>query len=245
MTIFCISLAGKLAVRWLGAHYGLLLTGLMGGFASSTATIHAMGGVAKSTPTLASRAALGGVLSNCATLVQLVILLKLLMPEVSALFIQPMCFGMVGVLAYSAWVIAFSSPSAVSSAQTEPAASVDWGSLLTLTALVCSVSFASAALNALWGQNGLWLGAALSGLVDAHAIVPTLASLSAQDQLKPHDALMPLLIAFSANTLAKSLLAVQSGGRAYAQKVATGGWIMTCAVWIGYGFSTNSLGYVP
>jgi uncharacterized membrane protein (DUF4010 family) len=60
IAIFSISLVGKLAIHWLGAHYGLLLTGLMGGFASSTATIHTMGMVAKTQPQLADRAALGG-----------------------------------------------------------------------------------------------------------------------------------------------------------------------------------------
>ena len=73
ITIFSISLAGKLAMHVLGAHYGLLLTGLMGGFASSTATIHTMGTVATSRPELADRAAWGGELSNVATLLQLAV----------------------------------------------------------------------------------------------------------------------------------------------------------------------------
>ena len=104
ITIFSISLAGKWAIHVLGAHYGLLLTGLMGGFASSTATIHTMGTVAKSQPQLADRAALGGVLSNIATLLQLVVLLQLLAPAMLVLFIQPLCFGMVGMCAYALWV---------------------------------------------------------------------------------------------------------------------------------------------
>jgi hypothetical protein len=72
-------------------------------------------------------------------------------------------------------------------------------------------------------------------LVDAHAIVPTLASLLTQGQLLPREALMPLLIAFSANTLTKSVLAFQSGGWVYARKVALGVWITAAAVWLGYG----------
>ena len=235
VTIFSISIAGKLAVRWLGAHDGLLLTGLMGGFASSTATIHAMGRLAKSTPGLARRAALGGVISNSATLVQLVVLLKLLMPEVLTLLVQPLCFGMVGMLAYAAWVLTHNRDSDVTSVEMEASTVVDWKGLFTLTTLVCSVSYAAAALNAQLGQAGLWIGAALSGLVDAHAIVPTLASLTSQGHFLPHDAVMPLLIALSANTLTKSLLALQSGGWIYARQVASGVWITTVAVWLGYG----------
>ena len=233
ITIFLISLLGKLAISVLGAHYGLLLTGLMGGFASSTATIHAMGRIAKSQPLLAGRAALSGVLSNMATLVQLVVLLKLLAPDLLTVFIQPMGFGMAGMCTYAVWVLVRDHGARITQVEVDENTTFDWQSLLTLTAVVCAVSYASAALNATYGEGGLWVGAALSGLVDAHAIVPTLASLLTHAQLLPRDALMPLLIAFSANTLTKSLLAFQSGGWDYARKVAAGVWVTTAAVWGG------------
>ena len=234
--ISSISLAGKLAVHVLGAHYGLLLTGLIGGFASSTATIHTMGTVASAHPELADRAALGGVLSNLATLVQLAVLLQLLTPQLLALFIQPLCFGMAGMCAYALWVLMLAKPpiAAASRVQSEDAQPFDWRGLLTLTAVVCGVSYASAALNATYGQRGLLLGAAVSGLVDAHAIVPTVASLLTQVKLQPDAALMPLLIALSTNTLTKSLIAFQSGGWAYARQVSGGVWLTTAAVWLGY-----------
>jgi len=89
-------------------------------------------------------------------------------------------------------------------------------------------------LNAHYGQSGLWVRAALSGLVDAHAIVPTVASLEKQNKLLLADAMLPLLIALSANSLTKSLIAFNSGGLLYARKISTGVWITTFAVWMGY-----------
>jgi uncharacterized membrane protein (DUF4010 family) len=235
ITIFSTAWLGRGLMRYFGAHYGVLLTGLMGGFASSTATIHNMGVLAKAQPELADRAALGGVLSNLATLVQLGVLLQLLAPELLGLFIFPVSCGVAGMSAYAAWVLwrhASKPPSSFASATDEP--SFDWQGLLMLTAVVCSVSYVSAALNALYGQNGLWLGAAMSGLVDAHAIVPTVASLLTQQQVQAHEALMPLLIALTANTLTKSLIAFQSGGWAYAKQVGCGVCLSTAAVWAGY-----------
>jgi uncharacterized membrane protein (DUF4010 family) len=236
ITIFSISLIGKLVMHVLGAHYGLLLTGLVGGFASSTATIHTMGTVASAHPELADRAALGGVLSNLATLVQLAVLLQLLAPQLLASFIQPLCFGMAGMCAYALRVLLLARPPAVAtshvmSADAQP---FDWRGLLTLTAVVCGVSYAAAALNVAYGKSGLWVGAAVSGLVDAHAIVPTVASLLTQAKLEPDAALMPLLIALSTNTLTKSLIALQSGGWVYARQVSGGVWLTTAAVWLGY-----------
>ena len=232
--IFSISIAGKLAVQLLGAHYGLLLTGLIGGFASSTATIHSMGMLAKAQPQLADRAALGGVLSNIATLLQLVVLLELLAPQVLKLFLQPLCFGLTGMLAYSLRVLYFAKPITPSRVEAKEGLDIDWQSLLTITALVCFVSYSTAALNAAYGQSGLWVGAALSGLVDAHAIVPTVAFLQTQSKLLLQDSLVPLLIALSANSLTKSLVALNSGGLGYAKKISAGVWITTFSVWIGY-----------
>ena len=115
--VFSISIAGKLAVQLLGAHYGLLLAGLIGGFASSTATIHSMGSLAKDQPLLADRAAIGGVLSNIATLLQLLVLLELLAPKVLIPFILPLCFGLIGMLAYSLWVLFFAKSDITSSVE--------------------------------------------------------------------------------------------------------------------------------
>ncbi len=234
ITLFAISLLGKLIVHLVGSYYGLLLTGLVAGFASSTATIHNLGQVAKSQPDLADRAALGGVLSNIATLVQLAVLLQLLAPHVLTLFVQPLCFGLVGMCAYAVWVLVFAKPVVANSVQTKEASAFDWQSLLTLTAVVCAVSYVSAALNAMYGQAGLWAGAAVSGLADAHAIIPSLASLLTHDKLLPSDAVMPLLLALTANTLTKSIIALQAGGWAYARRVSLGVWITTVFVWMGY-----------
>ena len=234
ITLFAISLLGKLIVHLMGYHYGLLLTGLVAGFASSTATIHTMGKVATTQPHLADRAALGGVLSNIATLMQLSVLLQLLAPQVLTLLLQPMVFGMVGMCAHAVWVLVIAKPEVISVPQTQVQSDIDWQGLLTLTAVVCAVSYASAALNATYGQNGLWVGAAVSGLVDAHAIVPTVASLLAREQLLPTEALIPLLLALTSNAFTKSLIALQAGGWVYARKVSVGVWITTVSVWMGY-----------
>jgi len=234
IAIFSISLFGNLAIHFLGPRYGLPLAGLMGGFASSTATIHTMGLSAKSQPDFADRAALGGVLSNLATLVQLCVLTQLLAPKLLALMIQPMCFGLAGMFIYTAWVMTSTQSLPSASGVAQGSLSFNWKSLLTLTALVSGVSFVSAALNEAYGQGGLYLGAALSGLVDAHAMVPYVASLLSRQKLMPHQALMAILVALTANTMTKSLIAYQSGGYVYARKVSGGVWVTTAGVWLGY-----------
>ena len=78
------------------------------------------------------------------------------------------------------------------------------------------------------------LGAVLSGLADAHAMVPSEASLLFRQKLIPDVAMLAILIAITTNTMTKSLIAFQSGGFGYARKVSGGVWATTAAVWIGY-----------
>ena len=243
ITIYSISIIGKLVIHFFGAYYGLLLTGLTAGFASSTATIHAMGKVAKANPTMADRAALGGVLSNLATLLQLLVLLQLLSPQLLMRLMQPICFGLVAMGGYTLWVLYFSEAPSREAVERHTSQPVDWKSLLVLIAMVCGVSLVSAALNATYGQEGLWLGAAFSGLVDAHAIIPTVASLLTQDKLQASDAVIPLLIAFSVNSMTKSLIAFQAGGWVFARKISGGVWLTTAAVWGGYIAQRSGFGF--
>ncbi len=69
--ILAISAAGYIAVRSLGARFGLPLAGLASGFISSAATIAAMGARAAEDPKLMRPAVAGAVLSTVATVVQL------------------------------------------------------------------------------------------------------------------------------------------------------------------------------
>jgi len=234
LTIFTLSVASQFAIKQFGAHYGLLITGLMGGFASSTATIHTMGMVAKSEPVLAARAALSGVLSNIATMIQLLILLKLLAPKLLVSMAFPIFLGLMGVASYAVMVQKRHPSKAVTTFKSLSSATIDWKSLALLTTMVVVLTWVSAALSASFGQNGLWLGSALSGLLDAHAIVPTLASLLGQEKISRQDAVFPLLISLTANAITKSLLAFQSGGWIYARRVSIGIWVTTTSVWMGY-----------
>lgn len=68
-----INAVGHVALRTLGTRAGLLMTGLVGGFASSTATTAALGGVARRAPALATACASAALLSNVSTVVQLAV----------------------------------------------------------------------------------------------------------------------------------------------------------------------------
>jgi uncharacterized membrane protein (DUF4010 family) len=66
--VMAIRAAGYVAVRMLGARFGLPIAGLASGFISSTATIGAMGARATKAPDVLAAAVAGAVLSSVATI---------------------------------------------------------------------------------------------------------------------------------------------------------------------------------
>src|SRR3981189_3050332 len=98
--VMAVSALGYIAVRLVGARYGLPLTGLAAGFISSIATIGSMGARARKEPELLLPAVAGAVLSSIATTVQLAILIAATSLETLRAFCLPLAFSGAAALLY-------------------------------------------------------------------------------------------------------------------------------------------------
>jgi uncharacterized membrane protein (DUF4010 family) len=234
VTILLISALSKLSIYFLGNRYGLILTGLIGGFASSTATIHSMGVANKRDETAQSGAILGSILSSVSTLLQIMLLCQLLAPQLTSLSMKPISTGITTIIVVS--LVAFNKlkkGQEIQHLHITDSEIVDWRSLVTLTVVVTSISLISGIIFANFGNSALPLIAAISGLADAHAIIPSLAAFVNQGILQPQDALLPMMIAFTVNTLTKCLIAFQAGGKKFGFKVSAGLALTAAGAWLG------------
>ncbi|CAN1531911.1 COG3174 Predicted membrane protein [Burkholderiaceae bacterium] len=234
VTILLISALGKFSIYLLGKRYGLILTGLIGGFASSTATIYSMGVANQQDESAHSGSILGAILSNVSTLLQIILLCQLLAPQLTLLSLKPIVAGMTTIMLVS--FVAFHKLRNSEKNQQLPIVDseiVDWKSLLILTFVVTSISFMSGVLFEKFGSSALPLIAAISGLADAHAVIPSLAAFVNQGSLQPKDALLPIMIAFTVNTCTKCLIAFQAGGKKFGFKVSTGLALTAAGAWLG------------
>jgi uncharacterized membrane protein (DUF4010 family) len=234
VTILLISALGKFSIYLLGKRYGLILTGLIGGFASSTATIYSMGVANQQDESAHSGSILGAIFSNVATLLQIILLCQLLAPQLTLLSLKPIVAGMTTIMLVS--FVAFHKLRNSEKNQQLPIVDseiVDWKSLLILTFVVTSISFMSGVLFEKFGSSALPLIAAISGLADAHAVIPSLAAFVNQGSLQPKDALLPIMIAFTVNTCTKCLIAFQAGGKKFGFKVSTGLALTAAGAWLG------------
>ena len=230
--VMAISAAGYVAVRMLGARFGLPIAGLASGFISSTATIGAMGArVAKATGILAAAVA-GAVLSTIATIVQMALVLATTsMTTFRTLSVPLICAGLAAVVYGMVFTIQALQQKTESEVQSGRALSLSTalGFALTLSCILV----ASAALREWFGETGIIVAAALAGFVDTHSAAISVASLVASGKMSAADAVFPILAGLSTNTISKMFLAGISGGRSFALRVTPGLIVVTVAAWAG------------
>lgn len=230
--VLAIGAAGHVAVRALGARYGLPVAGLASGFVSSTATIGAMGARAAGAPELMPAASAGAVLSTVATIVQMALVIGATsLPTLAQMAVPLVCAGAAAV-AYGA-IFTLAGLRQAAPAQADPGKAIALSSALTFGAILTAVMLASAALRHWFGDAGSIVAAAVAGLADAHAAAISVASLVAGGAMPPQAAVLPILAGLSANTVSKMVLAATTGGRGFALRVAPGLLLVVAAAWLG------------
>ncbi|VTU29085.1 MgtC/SapB family protein [Variovorax sp. RA8] len=217
--ILAIQAAGHMAVRWLGARAGMLGSGFVSGFISSTATVASFGSKARAQPAQAVVLAGGAALSGVATWVQALVLSAALSPAAAAALLPVALAGAAGAAAIGVLPLL----SRRSQARIEPPSGAR-SALRPREALAVAVALAIVALlvsNAQirFGDAGLQISVALAALADAHSPIASMASLHAAGKLTAEHFVRGALIAVSANTLTRCTVAVMAGGPAYALRV--------------------------
>jgi len=100
---------------------------------------------------------------------------------------------------------------------------------LIFAVILAAILFASAVLQHYFGDAGVLAAAALGGLADTHAPAISVASLN----LDAKAAALPILAAFTTNSVSKAVFAWIAGGTGYALRVIPGLLIVALAAWAG------------
>jgi uncharacterized membrane protein (DUF4010 family) len=235
--VMAISAIGYVAMRSLGPRYGLPLAGFASGFVSSTATIYAMGERASKQKALLPGAVAGAVLSSVATIVQMSIVISLMQPILLVSLALPLIFGGLAAVLYGLLFLFIPAPANLPQQQDDTGRAFDLKMALGFATLVGVVLVVSGGLNAWLGAPGMLLGAAITGLADAHATAASAASLVAANKISSAEAVTPILVGLTTNTLMKGIVAFKSGGADYAIRIVPGLVLLIVAVWVGVWFA--------
>ena len=230
--LMAVGALGHVAVRTLGTRYGYALSAIASGFASATVTIAAMGDIAAKQPADLKVLSAAAVLSNLATLVQMALILGTVEPALLRWMWGPLLCGLLMTLVYAS-VLMFSVPRGQADAPIKVGGAFSLKLALMVTLMMTGITVLSSAMLDGFGQAGVIVTAIFSGLADAHASTASIASL-AKAGLLPFNAIaVPVLMALSANSLSKCVVAWLSGGRGFAGYVIPGQVLVTLAWWAG------------
>jgi uncharacterized membrane protein (DUF4010 family) len=215
-----LSFAGYVAIKVAGERAGLLLTGIFGGLASSTATTLSLSRHASSAHPDALAAA---VVASWAVMAGRVLVLV----GVTAPFMVPLAAWPVGALGVgfalatiALWWRGRLDRDGAAVALRNPFSLI---SAAKFAALFGAVKLAAAITRAHIGDQALLAVAAVAGTTDADAITLTLFQLAAQDPSDAALALQGIALALASNTVVKSGMVAVSGSRALAARTAAAG----------------------
>ncbi|HHH45803.1 MAG TPA: MgtC/SapB family protein [Thiotrichales bacterium] len=214
-----ISFLGYIAMRLFGSGRGILITGLLGGLTSSTATtlhfshLHRQG----QDPDLL---AAGILVASSIMFPRVLFIVSIVNPALFLPLVAPMTAMFLMSLASGAWLYR-RRPADGSDMAPVLGNPFELGPALKFGVLLSFVIFATSALKAWLGSEGVYLAAGVSALADVDAITLSLARLAEQD-LAPRVACNGILLASVANTLVKGGFALAIGGMRLGGRVLLG-----------------------
>lgn len=227
--VLFLNAAGYVALRVLGHRLALPITGLLGGFVSSTATIASLGRRARQESGAQAGAVAGAALSSIATVAQLAALLAVAAPTMlTRLGPALLAAGVVAVL-YSLPFVRRAQ-----SAGQSPLANVgrafDLRHAVTVAGAITIVLLIGSWIASTFGARGALAGIAVAGFADVHAASASAAALLSAGRLPADMAVLGVAAAFAANTVSKSLAAALTGGRPFALRIVPGLALMMVAL---------------
>jgi uncharacterized membrane protein (DUF4010 family) len=206
-----INLTGFLACRFVGARGGILLSGVLGGLVSSTATTVSLARRARNSDTFTASAAAVIVLASTIVYVRVLTEIAVVAPEHWVRMSGPIgiMLGVSAILAVSLW---FGERRGIA-ALPEQSNPTEIGSALAFGAIYAIVLVGAAAARHTFGDRGLYAIAAISGLTDMDAITLTVGRMAQEGLTGVGSAWRAIVIATMANLLFKFLVVLALGGR--------------------------------
>ncbi len=216
--IASISFVGYFAIKIGGAKRGILFTSMFAGLSSSTALTLQFSSLSREQPSISPLLA-SGILLSCGTMFpRLLVVLSIISPQLVTL-LWPIVLAMMVSLYVPAWWIWRKSrveQVGQSDRQSNPLA---LQSALFFGVILASVMLFSHALSNWFGDAGILMLSAVSGMTDVDAISLALGRQSTQ-HLSLTTAALGIIIAASVNTMVKMGMVVVIGERMLWHRVA-------------------------
>ncbi len=215
-----IGFTGYVAIRVLGAHQGLGLTGLLGGLVSSTAVTLSLSGRAKTEPRLQDSFAMAIVLASSVMFLRVLVTVAILAPPL----VRPLALP-IGAMAAGGFIA-----SALLWRHARKKTSTEAGEIPFTNPFELATAFKFAAFFALvllgakaattyLGTGATYLTGILAGTTDVDAITLSMTRLAQTGAIGAPVAVTTILLGVASNTLVKAGMSGFAGGWAFGRRI--------------------------
>jgi uncharacterized membrane protein (DUF4010 family) len=232
VVVMAVQAAGYIALRVVGPRYGLLVSGFVGGFVSSTATVASMGTRATEQPELRRAAGGAAVVSTFATVLLLMLLLAATSLETLRSASVPLACAATAACVYGVVVARRAARHAPE--QIAPGRAFDLKTPVLLAVTVVLVLLLAGVLDEALGRRGVVLGAAIAGFADLQSAGVSASTLVEAGRLSAGQAVVPVLAALTTSSASKAAIAYALGRGRYAIEVGLGLLFVVGAAWAGF-----------
>lgn len=207
-----LSFLGYVTIKVIGAQRGVILTGLMGGLASSTVTAINLARLSKESGETAARPLLAaGAVAAVATMYpRVLVIVAVVVPDLVTRLLWPLGLATAVALASVAWRWR-QSTRIQNPERLQPRNPFELSMALQFAVLLTAVMLAARALRAWAGDAGLYALSFVSGLSDVDAIVLSLSSMGGDGEVAATVATLGIVLAVLANTAVKPALIAAVG----------------------------------
>jgi len=218
-----IGFLGYVLIKILGAEQGVSVTGILGGLVSSTATTVSFSGRSKSNPELSSILTQGILLTSSVMFPRMMIEVAVVYAPLLGVIAVPL----IAMLLVSLGVVVFLWRRR-NVRQQDDRERVEVSNPLRLsTAITFALAFVVVLIAVQWaneefGEAGVYVASALSGVTDVDAITLSASELASSGQMDAPVAGFAVVLAALVNTLAKAVMAWSLGSRELRKTIARG-----------------------
>jgi uncharacterized membrane protein (DUF4010 family) len=209
-----ISYVGYFAGKIVGDRRGIMLTGLLGGLVSSTATTLALARQSRSRPTESVLLAAGILFSLAMMLPRTLLIAAVILPGALKTLSLPLLLSACAALGFAFLFNRKRGAGAELAEHTDQQRNpLELGAAFQLAGIMGVFILAAQAIREWYGQTGLYGIAVLLGLVDIDAVTVSIGTMAGRGDVEGAIAVNALLIALATNTLVKPALAVVAGSQ--------------------------------
>jgi len=226
-----VSYIGYFAIRVFGEKRGILLTALCGGLVSSTAVTVNLARHANDRTALPNLLTAGVATATATMFVRMLVVVGAVSLPLAMSLAKPLLSAGLLALGAAVWFSNRGGTVSEGAGGDEPRNPIDlWMALQFGLFLAVTMILAQGANHAI-GNQGIYVLAALTGLVDVDAMILSCASMVSQQQLSVAAAANAVLLAAAANTMLKPLIVMKVGNLKMGWRVT----VATAAAFAGAG----------